>query len=209
MVKVKEMPYSEKYANVLDDMKLVDTFIPSFIQKHSGDQAVAELQRIWRQGIKPIPEDAPYEEKYEIAYGNWIWHGKSAFSFIRGQLGEDGIEQFGRDQVEALKRKNAGPALFLLKLVRALSAGSAFTMTAKQTSYQLQWITPFSVSELTRHKAVVNIPRCKILDFPDSDDLCLVGCQSIYPMWMAEQLKVRMEAERQGNSCTITLTPLR
>ena len=92
MIKVKEMPYSEKYANVLDDMKLADTFVPYFIQKHLGDQAVAELQRIWRQGIKPIPEDASYEEKYEIAYGNWIWHGKSTFSFIRGQLGEDGIE---------------------------------------------------------------------------------------------------------------------
>ena len=208
MIKVNEMPYSEKYANVLDDMKLVDTFIPSFIQKHLGDQAVAELQRMWRQGIKPIPEDASYEEKYEIAYGNWIWHGKSTFSFIRRQLGEDGIEQFGRDQVEALKRKNAGPALFLLKLVRALSAGSAFTMTAKQTVYQLQWLTPFSVSELTRHRAVFNIPRCKVLNFPDSDDICLIGCQSTYPMWFAEQFKVRMKYSRQGNSCTATLTPL-
>jgi len=208
MAKVKEMPYSEKYANVLDTMKLDDTFIPSFVQKHLGDQAVVELQKIWEGGVKPIPEDASFEEKYEIAYANWIWVGKSVFSFIRRQLGEDGIEQFKRAEVEALKRKNAGPALFILRLVRALSPGSAFTMTAKQTSYQLQWLSPFSVSELTRHRAVLNIPRCKILDFPDSDDLCLVGCQSIYPMWMAEQLKVRMEAERQGNSCTITLTPL-
>ncbi len=208
MIKVKEMPYSEKYANVLDDMKLVDTFIPSFIQKHSGDQAVAELQGIWRQGMKPIPEDASYEEKYEIAYGNWIWHAKSTFSFIRRQLGEDGIEQFGRAHVEALKRKNASPALFLLKLVRALSAGSAFTMTAKQTIYQLQWLTPFSVSELTRHRAVFNMPRCKLISFPDSDDICLIGCQSTYPMWFAEQFKVRMKYLRQGNSCTGTLTPV-
>ena len=195
MVKVKEMPYSEKYANVLDNMKLYDTFIPSFVQKHLGDQAVVELQRIWREGVKPIPEDASFEEKYEIAYGNWIWMAKSNLSFIRRQMGEDGIEQFKRAEVEALKRKNASPALFI--------------MTAKQMTYQLQWITPFSVSELTRHRAVCNIPRCKILDFPDTEDLCVIGCQSIYPMWIAEQFMVRMTFERQGNSCTCTLTPLR
>jgi len=27
-------------------------------------------------------------------------------------------------------------------------------------------------------------------------------------MFMAEQFKVKMKPERQGNSCTITLTPL-
>lgn len=209
MVKIKEMPYSEKYAIVLDNTKLDDTFVLPFVQKHLGDQALVELQKIWREGVKPVPEDASFEEKYEIAYGNFIWMAKSNLSFIRKQLGEDGIEQFKRAEVEALKRKNASPALFILRLVRALSPGSAFTMTAKQMAYQLQWITPFSVSELTRRRAVYNIPRCKILDFPDSEDLCVIGCQSIYPMWVAEQFIVRMTFERQGNSCTCTLTPLR
>lgn len=208
MVKVKEMPYSEKYAKVLDNMKLYDTCVLPFVQKHLGDQAVVDLQRIWQEGVKLIPEGASFEEKYEIAYGNWIWIAKSNLSFILKQLGESGIEQFKRAEVEALKRKNAGPALFLLRLVRALSPGSAFTMTAKQMAYQLQWITHLSVSELTRRRAVYNIPRCKILDFPDSDDICLVGCQSIYPMWLAEQFMVRMTFERQGNSCTCTVTPL-
>jgi len=132
---------------------------------------------------------------------------KSNFNFIRKQLGEDGIEQLKRADVEALKRQIPGPALFLLRLVRAISLGSAFKMIANQMAYQLQWITPFSVSELTRHRVVYDIPRCKILDFPDSEDLCVIGCQSIYPMWLAEQFRVRMKAERQGNSCTLTLTP--
>ena len=206
MEKIKKMPYSEKYTIMLDNIN--DTFVPSFVQKHLGDKPVVELQRIWREGVKPIPEDASFEEKYEITYGNWIWMAKSNLNFIRKQLGEDGIEQFKRAEVEALKRKNASPALFLLTLIRALSPGSAFKMTANQMAYQLQWITPFSVSELTRHRVVYNIPRCKILDFPDSEDLCVIGCQSIYPMWVAEQFMVRMTFERQGNSCTCTVTPL-
>lgn len=208
MVRIKEMPYHEKYAQMLDNMKFDDAFITPFIKKHLGDQAAADLQRIWQQGAKAIPEDASFEEKYEVAYSNWIWIARNAYSFIRERLGEDGIEQFDRAEVEALKRKNASPALFLLKLIRALLPGSAFMMSAKQMAYKLQWLTPFSTSELTKHRTVFDIPRCKILDYSDTDDICMVGCQKTYPMWVAEQFKVEMKFERSGNSCTCTLAPL-
>jgi hypothetical protein len=208
MAKVKEMPYSEKYAATLDYMRLLDAFVPPLVQKHLGDEGVAELQRTWQEGLKRIPEDASFEEKYEIAYGNWMRKWSSAFNFVRTHFGEGGVEEFKRADVEALKRKGSGPALFLLKMVRALSPSSAFSMIAKQMAYQLQVFTPFSVSELTGRRAVFNAPRCKILDFPSGEDVCLVGCQSVYPMWLAEQLMVRMKTERQGNSCTVTLIPL-
>jgi hypothetical protein len=96
-------------------------------------------------------------------------------------MGEDGVDLFRLAEVEALKRKNARPAMFLLKLKRAVSPNTAFKMIASKFTYQLQWITPFSVSELTRYRVVYDIPRCKILDFPDSEDLCVVGCQKAYP----------------------------
>lgn len=208
MVRVKEMPYNEKCSLVQDSMRLIHTFVPSFVKRHLGDQALVELQNIWREGIKPVPGDASHEEKYEIAYGNFIWMGKSNFNFIRTHMGEDGIAQFKRAEVEALKRKNSGPALFFLNLIRAISPDSAFAMINKKFAYQLQWMTPLSVSELTRERAVFSISRCKILDFQNTDDICLVGCQSIFPIWLAEQFKVRMEFVRQGNSCTCTVTPL-
>jgi hypothetical protein len=208
MVKNKEMPYNEKYAKVIDNMKFDEKFILPFLQKHLGEQAVGVLKETWQKGVKSIPESASFEEKYDVAYGNWICLAKSTYRFIREQLGEDGIKKFERAEVEALKRKNAGPALFVLKLVRLFSPSTAFSMTSKQMGYQFQWLTPFSVPELTRHKAVLNIPRCKILDFLETEDICFVGCQSTYPMWAAEQFIVDMKCNRQGNSCTITLTPL-
>jgi hypothetical protein len=208
MVRVKEMPYSEKCNLVQDSIRLIHTFVPSFVKKHLGDQTVVELQNIWREGIRPVPEDASIEEKYNIAYGNFIWMEKSNFNFIRTHMGEDGITQFKRAEVEALKRKNTGLALFFLNLIRAISPDSAFAMINKKFAYQLQWMTPFSVSELSRERAVFSILRCKILDFQDTDDICLVGCQSVFPNWVAEQFKVRMEFVRQGNSCTCTITPL-
>jgi len=208
MVSIKEMPYSEKYALVEDYIKFEEEWGLPFVQKHLGDEAAAELQKIWQEGVKSIPENASDEEKYEADYGNWISMAKNLWSLVRGKLGEDGIEKLKLAEVEALKRKNASPALFLLKLIRAVSPGTAFTMTAKQMAYQQQWLTPYSVPELTRHRAVLDIPSCKILDYPDTDDLCHIGCQTVYPMWMSEQFKVKMESNRQGNSCTITITPL-
>jgi hypothetical protein len=134
---------------------------------------------------------------------------KNTNRFIREQLGEDGLRKFERAEVEGLKRENADPAVYLLYLVTLFSPGTAFGMTGKQIGYQLQWLTPFSVLELTRDRAVLNIPRCKILDFPETEDICLVSCQSTYPMWAAEQFKVDMKFSRQENSCTGTLAPLR
>ena len=209
MVTVKEMPYSEKYAKVTDNMKFDETFILPFVQKHLGDQAVAEVRKTWQDGMKPVPEGASFEEKYEVAYANWIWLAKNIYPFIRKRMGEDGLKQFERAEIEGLIKKNASPALLMLKIIRAFSPGTAFGMTAKQMGYQFQWLTPFSVPELTKQKAVLNIPRCKILDFSETEDICIVGCQSTYPKWVAEQFKVSMKWNRQGSSCTGTLTPLR
>jgi hypothetical protein len=209
MVRIKEMPYSEKYAKVIDNMKFDESFIFPFVQRHLGGQAVSELKGIWQKGFRPIPEGASFEEKYEVAYGNWIWLAKNIYLFVRKQMGEDGLKKFERAEVEALIKKNASPAFLLLKFTRLFSPGTAFAMTSKQMGYQLQWLTPFTMPELTQNKAVLDIPSCKILNFPDTDDICLVGCQSTYPMWVAEQFKVDMKFNRQGNSCTGTLVPLK
>lgn len=207
MLKVKEMLPSEKYAKVIDNMKFDETFILPFVQKQLGDQAVAEVKKSWQEGMKPIPSGGSFEEKYEVAYTNWISLAKNIYPFIRKRMGEDGVRKFERAEVDALKRKNAGPAVHLLNLIRLFSPATAFGMTGKQMGHQFQWLTPFSVSELTRNKTVFNIPRCKILDFPETEDICVVGCQSTYPMWVAEQFMVDMKCNRKGNSCTITLTP--
>ena len=208
MAKIKEMPFSEKYAKVIDNIKFDESFIFPFVHKHLGNQAVSELKGIWQKGFKPIPEEASFGEKYEVAYSNWIWLAKNIYPFVQERMGEDGLKKFERAEVEALVKKNDSPALLLLKFIRFFSPGRAFAMTCKQMGYQFQWLTPFSVPELTQHKIVFDIPRCKILDFPDTDDVCLIGCQSTYPMWVAEQFKVNMQWNRQGNSCTGSLTPL-
>jgi hypothetical protein len=207
MDKIKEMPYEEKYSIVMDNIK--DTFALDFVTNNIGKDAAVKLKIIWSKGIKPIKENASPKEKYEAAYGNWIRKSKSTLQFIRKRLGEEGLERFKMAEAKALIRKNSGPAMILLNVVRAISPDSAFKMIAEKMSYQFQWITPFTVSEINKHRAIIDIPSCKILDYPDTDDICRVGCQGAYPMWVAKQFKTNMVFERQGNSCTCTLTQLR
>jgi hypothetical protein len=207
MVEVKEMPYTEKYERVLGGLKH-DEYVPGFIEKHLGQAASAEYRQLCDSGIQPIPEDASPEDKYEIAYRNWMWISGTAFSFIRERMGDEGIDHVLSVGVEALKRENASPSLYLLKMIRAISPGRAYEMVAKQSAYEFQWLTPYSVDELSRERMVMTIPHCKILDYPNSEDVCLLGCQREYPQWMAEQLKAKLEFDRQGSSCTATVTPL-
>lgn len=208
MVEIKEMPYDEKYSGVLSYMKLLDDFVLPLVEKDLGIQKVADLEGIWKNQAQTFREDSSIEQKFEIAYGNWLRKWASAFNFISDNLGEKGIESFTREDVEALKRKSSSPSLFLLRLIRAVSPQTAFRMFAKQMSYQMQVFTPFSVSELSGDKLVVNAHPCKVLDYPDSKAFCTIGCQKIFTRWFEDQFKVSMATNPQGKNCTVTITPM-
>jgi len=207
MVAVKEMPYTEKYERVLGGLKH-DEHVPGFIEQRLGPEAAEEYRQVVGSGLEPIPEEASPQEKYEIAYKNWMWMSGSTFTFVRERMGEAGLEELAAVGAEMLKRENAGPSLYLLALIRAFSPGRAFVMVAKQSVYEFQWLTPYSVDELSRERGVMSIPHCKILDYPKCEDTCIYGCQREYPRWMAEQLKVKLSFDRRGTSCTATITPL-
>jgi hypothetical protein len=205
MHEFKTMPFSEKLSIVMDKMKPNDSFISMFVRTHLGEQALLELQKIWKEGVDSISKEASEEEKYNIAYRNLMWRAKNNLAFIRKHLGQDGIEQYKLAHVEELKRQNTSPALLILSLVRAVAPGIAFTMIAKKMAYKLQWLTPFSIMELTRNRAVFNIPHCKVMSFPDMEEVCIVDCQNVYPMWVAGQFKIGLKFQRQGDSCKAIL----
>jgi hypothetical protein len=70
------MPCKEKYDKAHKNMKAHEAFISFFVQEHFDIQAVAKLKGVWQEYVKPIPEGASFEEKYEVTYGNWVWETK-------------------------------------------------------------------------------------------------------------------------------------
>jgi hypothetical protein len=202
------MPVKEKYALLSAAMKQ-DSFTPAYIEKTLGQSGLADYAAECQKVVKPVPPDAPDAEKYELAYGNWISTGGIAFDVIRRHRGKDGLDKYIRTDVEVIKRANAGPALFMFKLISLAVPGAAFTMAAKKVAYRLQWLTPYTVPELNRRRVVLEVPHCKVLDYPGGDNSCVVGCQKIYGIWLAEQFGLEMITKRKGYSCTLTIAPVK
>ncbi len=153
----------------------------AFIEEHLDQAALDEYRRMVESCIEPIPEEASPEVKYEIAFRSWMRECSAIYRFVRERMGDEGIEQMALASVEALKREDSRLSLYLLGMIRVLSPGLAFRMVAKQSAYEFQWLTPYSVDELSRQRGVFSIPRCKILDYPDSEDTCRVACQERVP----------------------------
>ena len=75
-------------------------------------------------------------------------------------------------------------------------------------AFELQTFTPFSVTELSKQRVAVEIPRCEVLDDSGGEPTCLAGCQTIYPRFLREKFGVTMTTNRRGHACTVTLAPV-
>jgi hypothetical protein len=207
MILIKEMSYQEKTAAVAKYSELYRRVLEQFLAVHQGEENVAELEQIWLKGNERTPVTAAPEEEYRIAYSNWIWTAKSSFRFVRELMGEEGVRKLEQMLLHALIQQNKGWSLVMLNLVRLVSPDQAFRMLTDQLSYSLQWLTPYAVTESSPHKLVVEIDRCKVLEYPGTEDVCM-ACRQIYPAWAVNQLMVDMDFERTGLHCTCTVRPL-
>jgi hypothetical protein len=205
MVKIKEMPYKEKYTMVLSNMKIEGPGM-AFIEKQLGKQAVTELEKEFQKGIKTIPENASDKEKYDIASSNLSWMGGTKYSYVKSRLGEEGINQCVQVDVGFLKTVTPRPALVLMGLVRAISPGAAFTMMIKQMAYKFQYGGPITLSELSRNMAAMEVKPCNMLNFAGGENMCIL-CQRETPIWLREQFKIDTKVNRQEKGCTYTFTP--
>jgi hypothetical protein len=71
MVEIKEMPFKERYEGILTNMKVLESWTIPIVKEQLGDSKVEELKSLWQKQAESIPEDASYEEKWDIAYRNW------------------------------------------------------------------------------------------------------------------------------------------
>lgn len=209
MIKVKEMTWGKKYTAALNFLKIIDSFALPVIKKYMGNEGIDKLNSLWQEKLKVIPEDLSDKDKYEIAYSNFMWKGAITYKFVKGHLDENGFEEFKRSEIETWKLKDPRLKMLMLKGIRAVSPGAAFSMIEKQMTSDFQVFSPANITELNKERLVFDVPQCKILDYPECEDVCLIGCQEIFPKLFAEHLKVKMNTDRRGKSCTVTLAPLR
>lgn len=208
MERIKVMPFEEKIEKVKENIDFAEQITGEFVRDKIGNRAFAELYTCWKDGQKTIPRETPVDQQYEIYYSNWINTGVENFRYIREHLGEEGLKQYERHFVEALKQKTVNANLILLSVLHLFSPAIAFRIIARAFAYQLQWMTSYKVPELNNHGAVLDIMHCKVLQYPDTKDICQIGCQQIYPKWFEDQYKVKLQFRPYEHGCIGTLTCL-
>ena len=209
MVETKQMPFHEKHKMVLDYHKGLELEVLPLVKDRLGERQVEEIKRIWQEEVKPIPKNASSEEKYDIAFDNWLTNWGTAHRFIIENLGEEGLEKFKESAVEFINSTIPLPAVRTLKIMKKIIPGASFKMIAEKIAYQTQVFTPFSVSELTDKKLVMDIPKCKVLDHPNGEDFCKLGCQQISTIPLRDLFQADIVMNRKGASCKGVCTPLK
>ena len=126
MVEIKEMPYNEKYAAVLDGMKSEESYAIPFVKEKLSGEKAKELKESWEKQSEPIPEGASDQEKYEIAYRNWARNFESTYQLVSSSLGEEGVEELKQAAVETNIRNNAGASFFVVKIYSGDFASDCF-----------------------------------------------------------------------------------
>jgi len=205
MFEFKEMPYDEKFTDILDYTKMVEGFAPQLVKKELGEEKVVELRSLWKEGTEPIPEDASDKDRYEIAYRNFMRKWVSANNLMGTHQGEAGTKKYMQAAIAAWKRKYL--YAFVLKFVGGVSRKTAFRILAKRLAYQLQAFSPFSVTELKENRMVLTVTPCKILTDQNGSSFCSMACQNIIPSWLEAQFKVKMNLNRQGANCSVIFEP--
>jgi len=205
---IKVMPDQEKYTMVSDFTRSIDKFALPFFRDQAGEAVEEALIKAWQGGTIAIPDSATDQEKYEIAYENFIWKASKVYELLREELGEESIDQYVQIEIDYLIRENDSLAVKMLSMIKKISPRLAFNLVANQLTYQMQWITPYTIAEKSERKLVLDVAHCKVLDYPNSEDICLIGCQRATTGWVAEQFEVNLDFDRQGQRCTCTATAL-
>ena len=206
MVEIKEMPYQEKYDEILKYIDVTESFAIPLVKEELGKEKVKELQDLWKKESEPIPECASNKERYEIAYSNFMRNWVSAHNFMRENLGEYGVKKFMSAAIEGWKRRYSSDAL-LLKIVGSVTRKTAFHTLAKELAYKLQVFSPFVVSELDGNHMILTVHPCKIPEMPEGPDFCSMACQNIIPVWLSKQFNINMNSTKHGADCRVVFEP--
>ncbi len=206
---MKQMPLNKKYSCAAQSVRRATRYVMAFMQPRLNEHDFREFRDTWNSNMLSVRGAENVGERYDVVYRNWIWLARYTYSSVRARLGEQGIRQFERAEIEAMTRSTNKATLLALGLLKTIAPGMSFKLVATQLAYEMQWTTPLVVDALSGNKLVVQVPECKIRGFEGTEDLCSVGCQNTYRAWFAEQFKLDLETSLQGRGCTKTLTVLR
>ncbi len=206
MIVTNQMPSKEKLEAIERLDNLVEDFAPKVVKEVLGLEKVQELRNTWATQFEHIPIEASDQEKYEIAYRNFLKKWVAANNLMDKYEGEVGTSKYLKAAITGWKKQYSSNSFFL-KTIWGLSPKIAFHKLASQLAYALQVFSPFTVTELTETRMTLSVDPCKIAETPEGSNFCVMACQNIIPSWLESEFNVKMRHNRQGKTCTVTFEP--
>ena len=157
--------------------------------------------------MEPTLIEASDEDKYEVAYRNFLIKWVTANNLMRKYEGEAGTSKYMVAAIAGWKKQYSNTSL-MLRIMGAISSKIAFQKLARGLAYSLQVFSPFTVTNLEEKKMTLSVNPCKITGLPMGNDFCVMACQNIIPVWLGAQFKVKMVSHRKGQTASSTLHPM-
>jgi len=205
MIEIKQMTFSEKLRNIQRYEKNIRSYTASLVKDKLGEEKLKELEALWKKNSRLIPTDAKDEEKYEVAYKDYLQTYVVGEHFMAKHRGDFGIAEFNRVAINSMRKTGATPSNLLAKTMMAVTPKASFKTIAKELAYRLQVFSPFTIDQLDENQMVIKLNPCKIVS--NSRDFCNVACQNVIRVWLEAQFNIKMISTIQGTNCTIDIAP--
>ncbi len=205
MIEIKQMSFDDKLANIKKYEKNIRSYTRSVVKQELGKEKLDELETLWKQNSQPIPTDAKTEEKYEVAYKNYLQTYVIGERFMAKYNGDFGIAEFNRAAINSMKKTGATRSTVLAKTMMSVTPKMSFQLIAKELAYRLQVFGPFTVDKLDDSQMVLTLAPCKAAS--NSRDFCNVACQNVIRVWLESQFNIKMDSTIRGTNCTIKIAP--
>lgn len=205
MIEIKQMTFSEKLRNIQRYEKNIRSYTASLVKDKLGEEKLKELEALWKKNSRLIPADAKDEEKYEVAYNNYLQTYVVGEHFMVKHRGDFGIAEFNRVAINSMRKTGATPSNMLAKTMMTFTPKASFKTIAKELAYRLQVFSPFTVEQSDENQMVIKLDPCKIAS--NSRDFCSVACQNVIRVWLEAQFNIKMVSTIQGTSCTVEIAP--
>jgi hypothetical protein len=205
MIEIKKMTFNEKLRNIQKYEKNIRSYTLSLVKDKLGKEKLEELETLWKNNSQPIPTDAKDEEKYEVAYKNYLQTYVIGEHFMAKHQGDFGVAEFNRAAIKSMRKTGATPSNVLAKTMMTITPKTSFETIAKELAYRLQVFSPFTVDQLNESQMVLKLTPCKIAS--NSRDFCNVACQNVIRVWLEAQFNMKMVSTIQGTNCTVKIAP--
>jgi len=205
MIEIQQMSFEEKLTNIQKYEKNIRSYTRSVVKQELGKEKLEELETLWKKNSKPIPTEAKTEEKYEVAYKNYLQTYVIGEHFMAKYKGDFGMAEFNRAAINSMRKTGATRGTVLAKTMMGVTPKMSFQMIAKEMAYRLQVFSPFTVDQLDENQMILRLAPCKVAS--NSRDFCNVACQNVIRAWLEAQFNINMVSTVQGTDCTVKIVP--